>query len=109
MLRVHGLPTLENDSVYQVWLQRDGEVIPQSMFTVGENGEGAAAVADDLEAADAVMITRERVPGRQGAHRRRRSSAFASDYPGLRDGDLLPPPGSRDGSRLLQLRAPDLH
>ena len=63
VLRVHGLPTLENDSVYQVWLQRDDEVIPESTFTVGENGEGAAAVADDIEAADAVMITRERYPG----------------------------------------------
>lgn len=61
VLRVHGLPTLENDSVYQVWLRRNGEVISQSTFTVGEDGEGAA-VTDDLESADAVMITRERAP-----------------------------------------------
>ena len=63
VLRVHGLPTLENDSVYQVWLRRDGEVISQSMFSVGEDGDGAAAVADDLESADAVMVTRERAGG----------------------------------------------
>ncbi len=62
VLRVHGLPTLENDSVYQVWLKRKDEVISQSTFTVGEDGEGAAAVTDSLEAADAVMITRERAP-----------------------------------------------
>jgi len=62
VLRVHGLPTLENDSVYQVWLERRGEVISQSTFTVGEDGEGAAAVTDSLESADAVMITRERAP-----------------------------------------------
>ena len=62
VMRVHGLPTLENDSVYQVWLERRGEVISQSTFTVGEDGEGAAAVTDSLESADAVMITRERAP-----------------------------------------------
>jgi len=62
VLRVHGLPTLENDSVYQVWLKRKDEVISQSTFTVGEDGEGAAAVTDSLESADAVMITRERAP-----------------------------------------------
>lgn len=62
VLRVHGLPTLENDSVYQVWLKRKDEVISQSTFTVGEDGEGAAAITDSLEAADAVMITRERAP-----------------------------------------------
>jgi len=45
-----------------VWLERRGEVISQSTFTVGEDGEGAAAVTDSLESADAVMITRERAP-----------------------------------------------
>ena len=63
VLRVHGLPRLESDSVYQVWLERDGEVISQSMFAVGEDGDGAAAVADNLESADAVMVTRERAGG----------------------------------------------
>ena len=63
VLRVHGLPDLEADSVYQVWMQRDGEVISQSLFTVGEDGEAAAAVADDLEGADAVLVTRERAGG----------------------------------------------
>lgn len=63
VLRVHGLPTLENDSVYQVWLRRDGEAISQSLFSVGEDGDGAAAVADDLKSADAVMVTRERAGG----------------------------------------------
>jgi len=63
VLRVHGLPALEDDSVYQVWLERDGEVISQSMFNVGEDGDGAAAVADDLETADAVMVTRESAGG----------------------------------------------
>ncbi len=63
VLRVHGLPTLDSKSTYQVWLHRDGEVISQSLFSVGEDGEGAAAVTDDVENAQAVMITREPAGG----------------------------------------------
>ena len=63
VLRVQGLPALDSDSVYQVWVRRGGELISQSLFSVGQNGEGAAAVTDDLEDADAVLITREDVGG----------------------------------------------
>lgn len=63
VLRVHGLPALDSDSVYQVWVRRGGEMISQSLFSVGQNGEGAAAVTDDLEDADAVLITREDIGG----------------------------------------------
>ncbi len=63
ILRVHGMPSLDSDSVYQVWVQRNGETISQSLFNVGEDGEGAAAVSDDLEGADAVMVTREPAGG----------------------------------------------
>ncbi len=63
VLRVHGLPALDRDSVYQVWVRRGGEMISQSLFSVGQNGEGAAAVADDLEDADAVLVTREDIGG----------------------------------------------
>jgi hypothetical protein len=63
ILRVHGMPALDPDSTYQVWLKRDGEVIPGSLFSVGPNGEGAAAVPEDLEQAEAVLVTRERAGG----------------------------------------------
>lgn len=63
VLHVHGMPELEDDSVYQVWVRRDGEVISQSLFHVGDNGDGAAAVTEDLEQADEVMVTRERAGG----------------------------------------------
>ncbi len=63
VLRVQGLRPLEEGGVYQVWVRRKGEAISQSLFTVGEDGAGAAAVADDLEGADAVMVTRERAGG----------------------------------------------
>jgi len=63
ILRVHGMPTLESNSVYQVWVRRDGETISQSLFSVGEDGDGAAAVSEDLGDADAVMVTREAAGG----------------------------------------------
>ena len=63
VLRVHGMPELEADSVYQVWVRRNGEVIPQSLFQVGDNGDGAAAVTEDLQDADLVMVTRESAGG----------------------------------------------
>lgn len=63
VLRVHGMPVLDRDSVYQVWVRRGGEMISQSMFSVGEDGEGAAAVPDDLRDADGVSITREDTGG----------------------------------------------
>jgi hypothetical protein len=57
------MPSLDEGSVYQVWLQRDGEVIPQSLFQVGPDGRGGGAVTDGLEGADAVMVTREPAGG----------------------------------------------
>ncbi|HEV2724110.1 MAG TPA: anti-sigma factor [Thermoleophilaceae bacterium] len=63
ILRVHGLPPLEEDSTYQVWVKRGQEVISASLFTVGQDGDGAAAVSQDLDGADAVMVTREPAGG----------------------------------------------
>jgi anti-sigma-K factor RskA len=59
VLHTKGMPDLGEGSVYQVWLERDGEVIPQSLFQVGPGGEGSGAVTDTLEGGDAVMVTRE--------------------------------------------------
>ncbi len=63
VLRTNGMPSLEEDSVYQVWLQRDGEVVSQSLFDVGPDGTGAGAVTDRVDDADAVMVTREPAGG----------------------------------------------
>jgi anti-sigma-K factor RskA len=63
ILRVHGMPTLSRRETYQVWVQRKGEVVSQSIFNVGPGGDGAAAVPDDLEGADAVLVTREPAGG----------------------------------------------
>jgi anti-sigma-K factor RskA len=59
VLRVHGMPTLSSDRVYQLWVQRGDEVVPGALFSVGDNGTGSTAVTESLENADAVMVTRE--------------------------------------------------
>lgn len=63
ILRVNGMTALDSDSVYQVWVRRRGETISQSLFNVSHDGDGAAAVAGDLEDADAVLVTREPAGG----------------------------------------------
>jgi anti-sigma-K factor RskA len=59
ILSVHGMPSLGEDRVYQAWVERDGTVVPQPTFDVGEDGGGAAAVPDDLSDAEAILVTRE--------------------------------------------------
>jgi hypothetical protein len=66
VLHVEGLPDPGAGRVYQVWVERDGEVEPASIFDVDARGAGAAAVPESLDGVTAVMVTRER---RGGAER----------------------------------------
>ena len=59
VLRVYGFPEPEGNRIYQVWVERRGEVVPVSIFDVDESGDGAAAVPESLEDVGAVMVTRE--------------------------------------------------
>ena len=63
ILRVHGMPSLRGNGVYQVWLKRGDETISQSLFDVSNDGDGAAAISEDLAGAEAVLVTRERAGG----------------------------------------------
>jgi hypothetical protein len=63
ILRVHGMPPAGTDRVYQAWVQRDGAVVPQPTFEVGDDGGGAVAVPDDLSGAQAILVTREQRGG----------------------------------------------
>ena len=63
VLRVHGMPTLDSNPSTRCGSSATARPIPQSLFSVGEDGDGAAAVSDDLEGADAVMVTREPAGG----------------------------------------------
>jgi Anti-sigma-K factor rskA/Putative zinc-finger len=59
ILRVYGLPSPGRNRVYQAWVERDGEIVPQSTFDVSRNGSATPAVTEDLREADQVMVTRE--------------------------------------------------
>jgi anti-sigma-K factor RskA len=59
ILRVQGMPSLDEGRVYQAWVQRDGTIVPQPTFEVGADGGGAVAVTEDLSDAEAVLVTRE--------------------------------------------------
>jgi anti-sigma factor RsiW len=63
VLRVRGLPSPGRGRVYQVWLQRGQDVVPEPTFLPRKDGSGAGAVPDSLKGADAVMVTRERQGG----------------------------------------------
>lgn len=59
VLRVAGMPEAGRGRVYEVWIERRGEVEPVSIFDVDARGTGAAAVPGSLEDVSAVMVTRE--------------------------------------------------
>ena len=60
VLRVAGMPSPGHTRVYKVWLKRGDEVAGSSLFSVGPDGRGAAAIPEDLGDVDAVLVTRER-------------------------------------------------
>ena len=62
ILRVSGLPQ-RTDGIYEVWIERDGQVVPSTLFQVHRNGRGAAAIPEGLADADQVMVTLERRGG----------------------------------------------
>jgi anti-sigma-K factor RskA len=59
ILRVRGMPSLARDQVYEVWVQRDGELEPSSLFAPRRDHTAEAAVPRSLEGADAVLVTKE--------------------------------------------------
>ena len=59
-LRVSGLPPAPSGKVYEVWVERDGEVKPAgALFEPARDGSGAAAIPGGVEGVDRVMVTRE--------------------------------------------------
>jgi anti-sigma factor RsiW len=58
ILHVSGLPALQR-GVYQAWIRRGNEIVPQPTFEVGDSGSGAVAVPGDLSGVREVMVTRE--------------------------------------------------
>jgi anti-sigma-K factor RskA len=63
ILRVNGLPEPIGNQVYEVWLMRDDQPMPVSLFNVTREGSGAAAIPQDLRKGDYVLVTREKPGG----------------------------------------------
>jgi anti-sigma-K factor RskA len=58
-LHVHELPPIDDDEVYEVWVQRAGVMEPRNTFVLSMNGTAEAAVPGPLEGGEAVLVTRE--------------------------------------------------
>ncbi len=56
---MHQLPAIDDDEVYEVWVQRAGVMEPRSTFVLGMDGTAEAAVPGPLEGGEAVFVTRE--------------------------------------------------
>lgn len=59
ILRVQNMPTLASDQVYEVWVERDGRFEPSSLFVPRRDHTAEAAISNDLNGADAVLVTEE--------------------------------------------------
>lgn len=64
-LHVTGLPALDRDLIYQLWLVRDGEAISMGLFEVDETGTGILLfeAPEPIENYDAIGVSIEPAPG----------------------------------------------
>lgn len=58
-LHVHELPTINQNQVYEVWVQRAGVMEPRSTFVLSMDGTAEAAIPGPLNGASAIFVTRE--------------------------------------------------
>jgi anti-sigma-K factor RskA len=64
LLTVQGLPNPGPGKVYEVWVQRGGQMQPAgALFSVGSGGSGSAGIPGSLKGAEAVAVTAERDGG----------------------------------------------
>jgi hypothetical protein len=63
-LRLHDMPELGSERVYQVWLQHGERLVPARTFEVGSSGRGDVALRG-VDDADGVYVTREARGGAQ--------------------------------------------
>jgi anti-sigma-K factor RskA len=64
LLTVQGLPNPGAGKVYEVWVQRGGEMQPAgALFSVGSGGSGSAGIPGSLNGVEAVAVTAERDGG----------------------------------------------
>ncbi len=59
ILRLQGMPTLARGEVYEAWVQRDGTMVPSSLFEARRDHTASAAIPGGLDGAQAVLVTPE--------------------------------------------------
>jgi hypothetical protein len=59
VLQVERLPGPRRGRIYEVWLARGKQIEASSLFSVGRHGSGYAAIPDNLDGVDAVMVSEE--------------------------------------------------
>jgi hypothetical protein len=62
-LHVAQLPPLDNEQVYEIWLQRNGEMEPSNTFVLNADGTAEAAIPHGVNGAEGVFVTREPMGG----------------------------------------------
>jgi anti-sigma-K factor RskA len=68
VLLTNGLKTPAHGQVYQIWLLRDGQPVPNALFTTDRNGRGASVVraSGPVLSFDTVAVTPEPAGGSPG-------------------------------------------
>jgi hypothetical protein len=59
LVRISELPRLRPRRVYQLWVRRDEDVRPSSIFVVNRDGRASAAIPSGVAGADEVMVSEE--------------------------------------------------
>ena len=63
VLHLTGLPDLGSRRTYEMWTERDGKLVPASLFNPTPSGVATSGIAGDLQDVEAVYVTRERAGG----------------------------------------------
>lgn len=63
VLRLTGLPDLGAQRTYEMWVERDGKLLPASLFNPTPSGVATTGISGNVEDVEAVYVTRERAGG----------------------------------------------
>ena len=63
VLRLTGLPDLDSRRTYELWMMRDGKLVPASLFHPTPGGVATTGISGNVEHVEAVYVTRERAGG----------------------------------------------
>ena len=63
VLRLTGLPDLGSQRTYEMWVERDGKLVPASLFNPTPSGVATTGISGNVEDVEAVYVTRERAGG----------------------------------------------